>query len=150
MENLFNQQEYDVIIKRLHSISPISESLWGKMNVNQMVVHLKDQLDISLGNKIAATQGPIILRTFFGKWMALYIIPWRSGKEASPKEMDAFKNGSAVAGFEIDKHMLLVRLKEFISASDFSPHPYFGKLNKKEWGRLAWKHFNHHLLQFGV
>ena len=120
------------------------------MEVNQMVVHLKDQLDIALGNKTAIAQGPAIFRTIVGKFLVLYLVPWRKGKEVTPREMDAFKNGSTVAGFEIDKHLLMVRLKEFISASGFSPHPYFGKLNKKEWGRLAWKHFNHHLLQFGV
>jgi hypothetical protein len=29
-------------------------------------------------------------------------------------------------------------------------HPMFGPLSPEEWGRLCWKHLNHHLLQFGV
>ena len=29
-------------------------------------------------------------------------------------------------------------------------YPAFGSLNGKEWGRIAWKHFDHHLRQFGV
>jgi hypothetical protein len=45
---------------------------------------------------------------------------------------------------------LLQRLNEFFSARQYSPHPFFGNLNNKDWGRLAWKHFNHHLLQFGA
>lgn len=150
MENLFIQKDYEAIITRLHSITPVSERLWGRMDVNQMVMHLKDQLDIALGNKTAAAQGPFIFRTMFGRWMALYMMPWRKGKEITPVEMDAFKKGAIITDFESDKHLLLRRLNEFIMAPDFSPHPFFGKLNNRDWGRLAWKHFNHHLLQFGA
>lgn len=150
MENLFNQKDYEAIILRFNSITPLSERTWGRMDVNQMVVHLKDQLDIALGNKPAAAQGPVILRTMVGRWMALYFVPWRKGKEATPKEMDASKNGMIITDFESDKHLLIIRIKEFISAPGFAPHPFFGKINNKDWGRLAWKHINHHLLQFGA
>jgi hypothetical protein len=30
------------------------------------------------------------------------------------------------------------------------PHPYFGKLSPEEWAILKWKHYDHHLRQFGV
>jgi hypothetical protein len=29
-------------------------------------------------------------------------------------------------------------------------HPAFGPLSPEEWGRLCWKHLDHHLRQFGV
>jgi Protein of unknown function (DUF1569) len=150
MENLFNQKDYVAIITRINAITPLSEKLWGRMEVNQMVVHLKDQLDIALGNKTAIAQGPAIFRTVIGRFLALYLVPWRKGKEVTPREMDAFKKGVIITDFESDKHLLLQRVNEFVSAPAFSPHPFFGKLNNRDWGRLAWKHFNHHLLQFGV
>jgi hypothetical protein len=28
-------------------------------------------------------------------------------------------------------------------------HPYFGPLTPGDWGRLCWKHLDHHLRQFG-
>jgi hypothetical protein len=28
-------------------------------------------------------------------------------------------------------------------------HPFFGPLTHGGWGRLAWKHLDHHLRQFG-
>lgn len=150
MENLFNQKDYEKIIQRFNSITPLSDRVWGKMDVNQMVVHLKDQLDIALGIKAAKAQGPLILRTTVGRWLVLYVLPWRKGKEVTPKEMDASINGMIITDFESDKHLLLMRIKQFTVASGFSPHPFFGKLGKKDWGRLAWKHINHHLLQFGA
>jgi hypothetical protein len=64
--------------------------------------------------------------------------------------MDASVNGMIITDFESDKHLLLIRIKEFTSATSFSPHPFFGKLGNKDWGRLAWKHINHHLVQFGA
>lgn len=151
MENLFNQKDFDAIVARLDSINQFSERKWGKMDVNQMIVHLKDQLDIALGNKAAKAQGPFIFRTIVGRWLAIYALPWRKGKEITAKEMDALLNGAIITDFESDKHLLLLRLKEFISTTTgFSPHPFFGKLNNKDWGRLAWKHLNHHLLQFSA
>lgn len=35
-------------------------------------------------------------------------------------------------------------------AHDWSVHPLFGKLPGKQWGRLAYRHLDHHLRQFGV
>jgi hypothetical protein len=29
-------------------------------------------------------------------------------------------------------------------------HPAFGPLSSEEWGRLCWKHLDHHLVQFGI
>ena len=150
MENLFNKKDFEKIILRLSSITPLSEKLWGEMEVNQMIVHLKDQLDIAMGIKAAKAQGPLILRTMVGRYLALYVLPWRKGKEATPKEMDACMNGMIITDFESDKHLLLTRIEEFTMADSFSPHPFFGKMNNKDWGRLAWKHINHHLLQFGA
>ncbi|MEP7107050.1 MAG: DUF1569 domain-containing protein [Ferruginibacter sp.] len=150
MENLFNQKDYEAILLRFSSITTQSERLWGKMEVNQMVVHVKDQLDIALGNKPAKPQGLVILRTIIGRWLALYIIPWRKGKEATPMEMDTLKNSIIFTDFENDKNLLILRIKEFIAAPGFAPHPFFGKISNKDWGRLAWKHINHHLWQFGA
>ncbi len=150
MENLFNETDCEKIVQRFNTITPLSEKLWGKMDVNQMIVHLKDQLDIALGIKAAKAQGPLILRTMVGRWLALYVLEWRKGKEGTPKEMDASLNGTIITDFESDKHLLLIRIKEFTTAASFSPHPFFGKINNKDWGRLAWKHINHHLLQFGA
>ena len=115
-----------------------------------MVVHLKEQLDIALGNKPAKAQGTFFLRTFVGRWLAMYIVPWSKGQEETPKEMETLKNEITDIDFESDKLLLLLRIKEFIDAPGFAPHPFFGKVSNKDWGRLAWQHINHHLWQFGV
>ncbi len=120
------------------------------MDVNQMIIHLKDQLDIGLGNTRAAAQGPFIFRTMLGRYLALYVLEWRKGKEVTPAEMNADLKGTVITDFESDKHLLLIRLHEFATAEVFSDHPFFGPLSKPQWGRLVWKHINHHLEQFGA
>lgn len=149
MQNLFNSKDYQSVLIRINKISALSENNWGKMNVNQMVLHVKDQLDIALGHKSAAPQGPFHYRTKLCLWLKLYILPWKKNKEITPREMDSRFNGMVVTDFENDKHLLLLRLQEFVSTSRFNDHPFYGKLTKKDWGRLAWKHINHHLMQFG-
>ena len=150
MENLFNQKDYQAIIQRLNSVTTLSQRYWGKMEVNQMVIHLKDGLDIALGIKPAMAHGQVILHTTLGRWIALYLLPWGKATLSTPMEMDALNNGMVITDFESDKHLLLIRLKEFIEAPAFAAHPFFGKISNKDWGRLAWKHLNHHLLQFGA
>ena len=150
MQNLLNPGDYETLVQRVNTISSFSENLWGRMTVNQMIVHLKDQLDIALGHMPAKAQGNVLFHTIIGKYLALYVIPWKKNKLATPAEMDADKKGMVVTNFESDKHLLLIRMKEFMDATTFAPHPFFGKMNKKDWGRLAWKHINHHLVQFGA
>ena len=150
MQNIFNHKDYQSLISRLNSITALSEKLWGKMDASQMIIHLKDQLDIALGNKPAAAQGPFIFRTALGRYLVLYVFKWRKGKEKTPREMDAELQGKVITDFESDKHLLLMRLHEFATAEKFSDHPFFGPLTKQQWGRLAWKHINHHLEQFGA
>jgi hypothetical protein len=150
MENLLNPGDYDALLNRINTITSFSDRRWGKMEVNQMIIHLKDQFDIALGHMPAKVQGPVFFHTLLGRWLILYLLPWRKGKEKTPMEMDANLKGKVVTNFESDKHLLLMRMKEFISAASFSTHPFFGKLSRKDWGRLAWKHINHHLIQFGV
>jgi hypothetical protein len=31
-----------------------------------------------------------------------------------------------------------------------NPHSFFGQLTPEEWAIAQWKHFDHHLRQFGV
>ncbi|TPW11975.1 MAG: hypothetical protein FD129_1557, partial [bacterium] len=44
-------------------------------------------------------------------------------------------------------HQLIERVA---AAERLEPHPFFGNLNIDEWGRLSWKHLDHHLRQFGA
>ena len=45
---------------------------------------------------------------------------------------------------------LLNELNNQRKRDDWQPHPAFGKLSKEQWGKMQYKHLDHHLRQFGV
>ena len=56
--------------------------------------------------------------------------------------------------FEKEKADFITALKKLSEGGEkvanASLHPFFGKMNAKEWGRINYKHADHHLSQFGV
>lgn len=148
--NIFNQSDYQFIVKRINNLTSQSLRLWGKMSLTQMLEHCAIQLKKALGLiPSSETQGPFIYRTAFGRYIALYLIP-RSKGTATPFDINIETNNIAVQSFEIEKNGLLELLRQIQLKENFSPHPFFGSMNKKDSGRLIWKHLGHHLRQFGV
>jgi hypothetical protein len=71
-------------------------------------------------------------------------------KESLPTDPTFIMAGSN-KDFEKEKSQLLQLVNQFSEnniASD--THPIFGKLTKEQWSKATWKHFDHHLRQFGV
>ncbi len=152
MDNFFTQEVKESVIDRINNLKPEAESLWGSMNVNEMFCHLSDQLRLALGVTQSPLEGPAIFKTQFGIFIALYVLPWRKGGEASPAAMDKNKKGTKPKDFFTDKEELISLLNQFYNSKENSlnPHPFFGKFTHKQWGRMMAKHTNHHLNQFGV
>lgn len=54
-------------------------------------------------------------------------------------------------GVETEKLKLIIT--EFYALNKrekWHPHPLFGVLTHKQWGKMQYKHLDHHLRQFGV
>jgi hypothetical protein len=56
--------------------------------------------------------------------------------------------------WEADQATWRAALERFVErgrkGGPFGPHPGFGVLSSKEWGRIVCLHNDHHLRQFGV
>ena len=150
MQNIFNSIDYDKIVTRVNSLNPNSKRQWGTMYINEMLEHCTLQLKLAMfeiqGTK---NESSFLLRTQVGKWLGLYGPPWQKGS-ITPSQMNIKKQSLTVKGFDKEKDQLLNYLTQVITKDSFQEHPIFGKLNKKDWGRLIWKHLDHHLRQFGV
>jgi hypothetical protein len=62
-------------------------------------------------------------------------------------------DGTPPTDFESDRKTLLAYIEKFVSTSEdflWTSHFKFGTLSQKEWAKLASKHLDHHLKQFGV
>jgi hypothetical protein len=82
--------------------------------------------------------------------MAGYICNTLAKGLATPTEMNMNTNAVNVENFDIERNQLLQLLKQVQQRQSFGKHSFFGTINKKELGRIIWKHLDHHLKQFGA
>lgn len=149
MKNLFNQQDTSEILNRIDRLSPDSKRQWGKMDVAQMLAHCNAALGTAAGHNFPK-------RLFIGKILA----PFMKAKFLSEKAFDknyptdksyVFANQM---DFEKEKLKVVALIKEFsnngAAKCTTHPHSFYGKLTPQEWGIAMYKHFDHHLRQFGV
>ena len=67
--------------------------------------------------------------------------------------MDAKRGGTRPGDFVQDMQRLLdvrTRFAEQLPALAGMPHPFFGPMSSRLWGKWGWRHEDHHLRQFGV
>ena len=147
--NIFIQKDYMDIKDRINQLKTQSQRQWGEMSLNQTLEHCSIQLRIGLGIlPITGYEGPSMFRTTIGHWMLLYALPWPKGSE-TPSQMNVLSKGSPLPDIQDSKQALLELLEKVQAEHRFKPHPFFGNMGKKDWGRLIWKHLDHHLRQFG-
>ncbi len=149
MPSLFEPQTAQNIIARINQLQPTSQRQWGKMNVAQMLKHCNEALGTATGDVTTKTPffikllAPVIKKTVMSEK------PYKPGLPTA-KEFIV----TDVREFEKEKHNVLDRINKFIlngeSSVDGLKHSAFGKLTAYEWGYSQWKHFDHHLKQFGV
>lgn len=150
MKSLFDNSALEEILNRISLLTSDSSSQWGKMNVAQMCTHCQGPINISL-KKIGAAKKPgVFKRVLFSAFKSsLYNDkPWRKGLPTAKSmiiddERDLNK----------EKERLISLIKEFHLLKDqehWDPHPVFGKFTKEQWGKMQYKHLDHHLRQFNV
>ncbi|WP_373523883.1 DUF1569 domain-containing protein [Aquiflexum sp.] len=148
MKTIFNEEDYAEIRKRIMALSASSLRKWGKMDLQQMLLHCTAQLKLAVGEIPSKPQGPSLMRSGLGKWLLFSNLPWPKGAK-TPDEMNVETNSFLVTDIELEKKDLLNYLEEVKRQDELYPHPFFGNLKRDEWSRLIYKHLDHHLKQFG-
>lgn len=149
--NLFNTTKRDEIIARLNLLTPDSKALWGKMSAGEMLCHCLDGNKMALGEIPPTDRSNFFTRSFV-KFLIVYVVPIPKGAPAAP-EINPRKSGRKTQDFERERQLLIDDINNFanLNAADFKGrHHVFGKLTPDQWGRLGYKHLDHHLKQFGV
>jgi hypothetical protein len=149
MKDLYQSEYLNEIIQRINKLSPDSQRLWGKMNVNQMLAHCALGMETALGDKYYPR---VLLGKLFGRFMKFTI----SNDKPFPK--NAPTNPSFIITdtqeFNKEKERLTELVKSFSAGGEEkctrNPHSFFGKITPVEWGMLMYKHLDHHLKQFNV
>lgn len=146
MKSLFDPDAHREIKSRLEQLRADDQPAWGRMSAGQMVWHCQFPLKVAIKNKDARMRTNPMLLWFFKK--SLYNdrlwrknLPTAPGAKAiEPKDFDA----------EFPVLMELVdACHELKDRREWNPHPMFGKLTPEQWGKMQYKHLDHHLRQFG-
>ncbi len=149
MRTLLDPVHCDEILCRLRDLSPDANRQWGSMSVDQMLCHTADQLRFAVGDLDAGSPSGILTNRPL-RWFAIAWMPWppRFMISTSPSLLQTGPNG-----FEHDVGELRGLIRRFSRKGRegrFDPHPMFGALSNALWGRLAWRHLDYHLRQFGA
>jgi hypothetical protein len=146
MKTLSNATDRQRVLARIDALTPTSERLWGTMTVEKMLCHCGDQLRLALGEvdipRVASKLAFPPLR-----WMVINVMPWPKGKIKTAPALLA-TDSKALDQDRQDLRQLIERCAERDVDGQWGDHPLFGQLSGKQWGRLAWRHLNHHLTQF--
>jgi hypothetical protein len=140
------------LLDRIEKLTNSKKGFWGKMNVHKMVCHLTDQLRDLDGSRPVKYEGNLITRHALRHILSRFE-NWPKGVFPSASDYDQLKNGTKPIDFSMDKQTL-IRMLEKLDLSDEKKklpiHPAFGELTHKQYARIVYLHFNHHLKQFGV
>ncbi len=149
IKNLFDAESYHEIVNRINNLTPESQQCWGKMTVSQMLAHCSKGFTSLFREK--ATKRSLIGR----------LIGW-SVKSKMYNETSWTKNLPTSPYFIVNDDRDFNNEKkelETLNAKFYQTgrlgigdkvHPFFGKLTAEQWGKMMWKHLDHHLNQFGV
>jgi hypothetical protein len=149
MKSLFEPSSYNEIIERVKKLTPQSQRKWGKMEVAQMMAHVKQAFKVPLSD-IAVPR--MLLGRLLGWAMKAKLYndePWKQNLPTAPD----FKITNQ-RDFEQEKKELIGFIDEFYTRGSGNvgkfPHPFFGHFTQEQWGKCMYKHLDHHLKQFGV
>lgn len=135
------------MIARIDRVASGARPLWGKMNSEQMLAHLVESMRMALG-EIAPRPKNLPIRHFPLKQLIVYFLPWPKGSPTAPELLP--KESGTIDRGKSELARLLRLFAERAGQTHWPEHPAFGKLTKKAWGVLTYRHCDHHLRQFGV
>ena len=145
MSTLLSDSDRQQIIIRLRRLTPDRVPQWGTLTAPKMLCHVADQLRVATGVIIGRHRDSLLRRTVL-KWIVI-----NSSLKAPPGKVHTVPEmlSTAPTSWDADLETCVRMIEEVGLGKATGRHPAFGPLSALEWGRIGWKHFDHHLRQFG-
>ena len=148
MNSLFETTTAADIIERLDKVESTTCPIWGKMNAAQMMTHCQTTFEVFFDQKKRRRS---FMGFLFGKMARKKLFtdkPW-------PRNLPTAREFLVTdqRDFQKEKNRLVQLINRFSTegyAITECNHPFFGKLSSQEWAMFAYKHLDHHLVQFGA
>ena len=146
MKTIFEKTTRDQLVARIAMLTDDNISLWGKMNVYQMVKHCRMFEEMILGK---TRYKRVFISRIFGKLALKNVMkegPLRRNTPSLPELI--IKDNGLVA---VEKERWAALIEEHAHPSGVAiVHPFFGRLTREQVGIMAYKHADHHLRQFNA
>ncbi len=145
-KTLWNEDDRAQILRRFSALSPDAKPKWGSLDAPRMITHVTDALRAGLGElPLAPKKSPL------GVWplnvLIMFHLPWPKGAPTAPELLKR-----APVNWNAELAALESTVDRFVKRDingTWTPHAAFGALTGEQWGRLTYRHFDHHLTQFG-
>lgn len=147
-KTVFDAEARAALIQRAMRVQTGMKPNWGQFNAVKMLRHVGAGVEMALGElKVPPKKGP--MRNAFVRWLVIDSpMPVPKSVPTAPELIS-----QPTAGVEEEQARLRAALERFAARGqegDWAEHPAFGRLDGRQWGKLTWKHIDHHLKQFGV
>lgn len=143
---LMSSSHRGLILERLRRVRPETSPAWGSLDAPRMLCHVADMMRIALGDLPTKHKHSFLSRTLVKSLVVNTGLKPPRGKVQTAPEMLTSRPSS----WEADLSACVELVDRVANGTANAVHPAFGPLSPEEWGRLCWKHLNHHLVQFGV
>jgi hypothetical protein len=148
LRTILNPLHRKELFDRLEGLDPSQAALWGRMTAPSMLIHLCDQMRMPF-NDNPSGRIPGVPRHAILRQLILYFLPWPKGTIQGPPEAFHTKPGN----WSGDLATLNELVDQFVNAPPdrhWPDQPNFGPMSRRDWGVFCYRHFDHHLRQFGV
>jgi hypothetical protein len=113
-----------------------------------MICHLSDSVRVSVGDLPAEfKKGP--LATPIVRWVLAYVLPFPKDRAKTAPEMLTTQPSDWQRDLSTAREQLRAAAQRGPNGQ-WARHPAFGDISGKLHGVFIYKHFDHHLRQFGV
>lgn len=149
-KNLLDKAVGNEIKARFKSLNVEDMPKWGAMSVTEMFHHCMMANTKILEGELKDHK-PTLKELVF-KNLFLYVLPAFPKNVKGPKMIDPKLVKIQPQDFDVKRIQLLETIELFANRATpiQATHPFFGRLNTKQWGIFSWMHMDHHLRQFGV
>ncbi|MEZ4687569.1 MAG: DUF1569 domain-containing protein [Bacteroidia bacterium] len=143
---------YNELPALIDKVQENSQPRWGKMTAQHMLEHLSGVNYLALGKITAKLEIPEEQVPRAQAWLASDKMFRKNIRlDALPEEPSPLR----FADIEEAKSKAKGTLQRFKSHFDQQPefkamHPAFGMLTRDQWEQFLYKHYRHHLAQFGI
>src|SRR5580765_2691180 len=130
---LWNPTDRDAVMRRFARLSPDARPRWGRFDAPRMLAHVTDAVRMATGEvAIAPRGGP--LKYWPVNVLVMFYLPWPKGAPTAPELLS--RRMVDWAGELKALEQAVDRFAARDIHGSWPPHPAFGDLDGRQWGRL--------------